>query len=250
MNIHSLYIIGFFTIFETFLLYFISSNVKLKIHQNTLKLIAIVAMTLDHVAVILIPYYKLSYIIFRIIGRITFPILIYIMVEGYKYTRSKLNYAIKLALFAVIAQVPFMLSFNTTELNAIFSILLGLIFLIIYKSNINKVIKVLLIILILRLSVFCSYGMIGIVLAFVFFINYKDKNMTAIWYSIVMIIELIINYIMFDKETIIIQLGLFLPLILLNLYNGKRKDKPLFKYSIYIYYPLHLLILYVIKGLI
>ncbi len=70
-----------------------------------LKLIAVFSMTCDH----------LSYLIFgrfsflNLIGRIAFPIFAYQITEGYIHTSNLKKYFLRLALFGVISQIPFML---------------------------------------------------------------------------------------------------------------------------------------------
>ena len=49
----------------------------------------------------------LVYILMRMIGRISFPIYCFFIVEGYKHTRSRLKYLLRLVIFAVISEVPF-----------------------------------------------------------------------------------------------------------------------------------------------
>ena len=56
-------------------------------NRNVLKIIAFVAMVIDHIGTVLFP----DYVIFKIIGRIAFPIFSFFVAEGYFYTRSKKN---------------------------------------------------------------------------------------------------------------------------------------------------------------
>lgn len=100
-------------------------------NQKTLKLIAMITMFIDHTAVCF--YYQLSYntyTIMRGIGRLTFPIYIFLAIEAAMYTHSKKNYLLRLLLLACLAEVPFDLAlFHTSYYpayqNVIFTILFG-----------------------------------------------------------------------------------------------------------------------------
>lgn len=125
---------------------------------SAVKLIAMICMILDHFAASvyqgLILSHKLSsgitfmdsfvlydkafsspegiaYLIMRMIGRISFPIYCFFIVEGYKHTRSKLKYLIRLLVFAVISEVPFDLAIFGTPFyplyqNVYFTLAIGL----------------------------------------------------------------------------------------------------------------------------
>lgn len=71
-----------------------------------IKVMAMIFMTLDHIGVFLMfnvqesPLYTTGYV-FRAIGRIAFPLFAFLMVEGFRYTRSPLKYFLRIAIFFV-----------------------------------------------------------------------------------------------------------------------------------------------------
>ena len=67
---------------------------------NQLKLIALITMTVDHIGMILFP----SRLLFRVVGRLAFPIFAYMIAEGCLYTRSIWRYAGTLAAVAALCQ--------------------------------------------------------------------------------------------------------------------------------------------------
>lgn len=79
----------------------ISRYNKLSLDSFTLKIIAITAMVIDHVGLLFFP----TIAIFRIIGRLTIPIMAYLITEGYKKTRSIKKYMFRLFIFALISMV-------------------------------------------------------------------------------------------------------------------------------------------------
>ncbi len=70
---------------------------------NQLKIIALVAMTCDHVGKELLPRYE----ILQIIGRLAFPIFAYMIAEGCRYTHSRRKHLLQIVLLAVLCQVVY-----------------------------------------------------------------------------------------------------------------------------------------------
>lgn len=113
-----------------------------------LKWIAIITMFIDHAAAIIYERYLYTkpdfsfgepskdlymYLGLRAIGRIAFPIYIFLMVQGFTHTRSKLKYALRLGAFALISEIPFNLGFQGTLTylgyqNVFFTLLFGFLF--------------------------------------------------------------------------------------------------------------------------
>ena len=61
-----------------------------RLNSNIIKIIAIVAMTIDHISWLLFPGYlkELLPIIFHILGRISCPIMCYFIAEGFYHTKN------------------------------------------------------------------------------------------------------------------------------------------------------------------
>ena len=109
-----------------------SVPVKLKTNLNTnfIKIIAIAAMTIDHVGTVFFPEYPA----FRWIGRIAFPLFCYCLTVGMLYTHDIRKYALRLGAFALISQPFWILAFhadnipgNLFNLNIFFTLLVSLL---------------------------------------------------------------------------------------------------------------------------
>lgn len=108
--------------------------------SSDLKWIAMVTMFVDHTAVAVLywndfmtnPYGKGIYIAMRLIGRMAFPLFAFLLVEGFLYTRDWKRYAKRLALAAVLSEIPYNLAANHTwsapgEQNTVVLLLIGLL---------------------------------------------------------------------------------------------------------------------------
>lgn len=80
-----------------------------KTDANTIKLIAVIAMTIDHVTWMIYPGYPKEFvpILLHIIGRLTCPIMCYFIAEGYHYTKNLNKYTVRLFLFAFISHFTY-----------------------------------------------------------------------------------------------------------------------------------------------
>ncbi|GGO02583.1 TraX family protein [Saccharibacillus kuerlensis] len=88
-----------------------------------MQLIAMITMLIDHLGATF--FQNEGWM--RIVGRIAFPIYCYLLVVGYKRTRSKPRYAFRLFILALISQLPFMFAFTTTGVNVIATLLVALL---------------------------------------------------------------------------------------------------------------------------
>lgn len=109
----------------------ITTNNNKNVTGSTLKIIAIVTMLIDHTAAVLLG----NNMIMRMIGRIAFPIFIFLLIEGAIHTRSKMKYALRLCLFALISEIPFDLAFSNEAFffgyqNVFFTLAIGMFMII------------------------------------------------------------------------------------------------------------------------
>ena len=105
-------------------------ELKLNTNTNFIKLIAIITMTIDHIGYVFFP----DILIFRIIGRIAFPLYVYSMMIGYFKTKSLSKYIVRLLLIGIISQIPYSLLFNVDRPNVMFT----LIFTLLYYYTLDK----------------------------------------------------------------------------------------------------------------
>lgn len=222
------------------------------LNRNQLKYIAIIAMLIDHIAFCFIPSSSFTHSICRFIGKLTAPIMCYFLVEGYKYTSSKIKYLMRLSVFSIVSQFAFSLAlFNKLfvfKFNMIFTLLLCFIVLLSYEKIKNKIVKWWIISALIIFSYYCDWGIFAPIWSLSFYIFKGNISKQVLSYSIITTIVIIIKYIIiaaYPWNHILVQLGLLLFTAVLYLYNGERgKSSKFNKWFFYIFYPLHLLLLY------
>ena len=229
-----------------------------------LKCIAIITMLIDHTSIAYFGYTTL----FNVIGRFAFPIFAFQISEGYIHTNNLKKYFIRLFLFAIISQIPFML-FNSMlidnfSFNIFGTLFVGLLAIWLYDKIancdfeltknkrfnliINKAFGFISVILFGIISEVChfDYGFWGVAIIFLFYFFKNDKIGMVIFYITACIIKYGIDIIIYGYHYLYVLLciGTILPIIFICLYNGKQGKK--IKYLLYAFYPVHLLILYCI----
>ena len=228
-------------------------------NRNVLKYIAIAAMLSDHIAMLFMAGHPSVYFIMRLIGRLTGATMCFFIAEGFYYTRSKIKYGIRLGIFAIISQFAYIYSHTATIFTAdffiywsvIFTFLIGFFVLLTYEKVSNKPLKWIIIILLCAVSYFGDWGIIAPlwILSFYIFRNNKKRNFIAFGILTALEVASCIPFMISDGE--IWQAGVFLVIPLLLLYNGKKgSDNPVHKWAFYVFYPLHLLVLGIIKWVL
>lgn len=230
--------------------------------SNSLKLIAIAAMLIDHIAWGFVPFGSLLAQIMHVIGRITAPTMCFFIAEGYYHTHNVKKYALRLGIFALISYLPFVFfeshSWPPTQwslLNVIYTLFLSLLALWAWDKIENKLFSTLIIIGLCILSMPGDWTFFAILYTLAFGIHRGDFKEQARWFSIISILMVLLasvfdvtNHYAFYKD--FFQLGVLLALPLLSLYNGERGGGKYSKWTFYIFYPTHLLILAVLAILI
>ena len=217
---------------------------------NQLKLIALAAMTCDHIGVQLLPQMTLL----RIIGRLALPIFAYMIAQGCRYTRNKARSLLTIAAVALVCQLVYFFAMGSLYqcILVTFSISIGLIFILddaIRKPRFHKTFFAALA-LVMAYAVsevlptfvpgfYVDYGFAGILLPVLIWLG-KDKWQSILLCAVGLVLLSIGNGIQWYS---------LLTLPLLALYNGTRGKRKL-KYLFYIYYPAHLVLLYVISMVV
>lgn len=216
-----------------------------------LKIIACVCMFCDHFGDAF--FGEVTFL--NYIGRIAFPIFCFQIVQGYIHTHDIKKYILRLSIFALISQIPFMLFyhvvFDSFAVNVIFTLLFGLLTILIYDKY-NKFVGVCSFLLLGIIAQICKfdYGFFGVFIIFMFYLLRNKKIAMSITFAIAVIIKyyfplakygLPASYLFLGNKYSCLMYFTMLSVIPILFYNGKKgKDA---KYLFYIFYPLHLLAL-------
>lgn len=233
---------------------------KRGISGSSLKLIAVVTMLIDHIAAAILARYLIIgdsvptalytiYFVMRCIGRIAFPIYCFLLVEGFTHTRDRKKYALRLFAFALISEIPFDLAFNSKVLefgyqNVFFTLFLGLLTIMLLsevekRREWNVVLRTVLFVVIIVGGMLVAYGLrtdysyYGVMCIVILYLFRNGR--------IYQIVAGCLSFFWWELPAIIS----FVPIYF---YNGKRGWN--IKYFFYLFYPVHLMILYLICVLL
>lgn len=227
-----------------------------------LKMIALLTMTIDHIGFFLLEEGTFIYDLSRIIGRLAFPIFAFMIAEGFIHTRSKTRYFARLLILGIIVELMFVgiylidginytlfidLPSQVARVNIMPTLFLG--FLGIYVWKMTSPYRWWLLIPMLVTSYFLSYSVYGFLLI-VFFGALKTTDqkvqglmLITIAFSILNIFIPFENYQGFNSVQLLAVGSAFF----IKAYQGE-KGRYALKFF-YPYYPIHLLILYVLSQI-
>lgn len=231
---------------------------------DQLKLIAILAMTVDHVTDLIYPGFPAvpAAILLHIIGRLTAPIMWFFISEGFHYTHDIKKYLLRLGGFAVISHFAYCFAFGIdpvpfrsgifNQTSVMYPLFVGALVLWLQNSGVGmrewqRTAAVFLLIwsafpgdwsCIAVLSVVGMYRNRG---------NLK-KQMTAIlpW----VLLYAVVSFFFVDRAYGLVQPFVFLVYPLLKRYNGQRGKGKGMKWFFYLYYPAHLAVIGLLRILL
>lgn len=236
-----------------------------KLNSNALKLIAIIAMTLDHLAWAIWQGFSTNgiAIVLHVVGRLTCPIMCYFVAEGYFHTKNLKKYIGRMFLFAVISHFPYVwCSFNYVDplsfvpfahgspfnqTGVLWGFAWGLVLIKVHDSKLKYPVKLILHFLILAVSFPADWSCIAPMVIFSFWANRGKFAKQMLWMMFWVFVYGIVYFFALDKIYGILQLAVCLAIPILLLYNGQRGKSPaankVLKWLFYAYYPLHLTII-------
>lgn len=192
------------------------------------------------------------------------PVMFFMITDGYKYTRDRKKYALRLLIFACITQpfdwLVFVPVYGWWNTNVIFTLLFGLLAIMAWESSLKKWQRILLVILCTgaTLLIASTWELFGVV--FIFFLHlYRDmpkKRLAAFLIILALWKGMEFFWLIlggtFDGsaifngtlDVVFVLIGYLLPTVFSN---GKKGKHPVFaKWFFYVFYPLHYLVIWVV----
>lgn len=241
--------------------------------SGALKIIALTAMFIDHFAAVFLYNYirtagesgnaayltinnlVVFYYICRIVGRIAFPIYIFLLVEGLTHTRNQWKYALRMFVFAIISEIPFDLCFNISKnkllggqfiefgyQNVFFTLFIGLLVIIGIKEiscqNWNNLLKGLCKAFFIAAGALLAwvlktdYSVMGVIAIAVMYIWKERRGVGSFFMCIVLLAGNLLEFAAFPA------------IIPISMYNGRKGISC--KWLFYVFYLVHLFILWAI----
>ena len=219
--------------------------IKFRLTAAHLRILALVLMLLDHMWATLIPGNDwMTYV-----GRMAFPIFAFQAAEGYHYTHDFWGYCKRLALFALVSEIPFNLMIIGSPIfpfhqNVMLTLLLGLLA---CRAWDKRKWWCLALILPAGILTFPDYGILGVSTVLIFHVFRGQKLL-----QLLMLIA--INWFGFEGQQLLlgsfeipVQAFAILAFFPICLYNGEKgRGGKWLQYGSYVFYPLHMLILWLL----
>lgn len=202
-----------------------------KLNSNQLKIIAAILMVFDHIGYFLFP----EKIIFRIIGRLSFPIFAYFIAQGCYHTKSISKYFLTLFLLGLICTIVTYLAQGELYCNILITFSLSVLMISCVKENVKllPLAAVFIICLILTERIPVDYGLSGILVPFLTYLGILHQKERYLFFLALLLVALSLGGIQYIS---------LLSIPILMLYNGERGKWNL-KYFFYLFYPLHIVII-------
>ena len=244
---------------------------KQTLDANSVKWIAIIAMTIDHMAWVLFPGYAKDVlpVLLHIIGRITCPVMCYFIAEGYHHTGNIDRYTRRLFVFSLISHFAYIFFFNYTDwksfvpfyygellnqTSVMWPLAWGLVMLrIAHSEKVKERMKPVLIIGICLITFPSDWSCIASLWILAFGTNRGNFKKQMLWMIFYAAMYCAVYMLALDPVYGLIQMAVVLAIPILRMYNGQRgkgkQGNRIMKYLFYVYYPLHMFLLGWMKTL-
>lgn len=233
------------------------------LNRDQIKMLAVIAMTFNHIAHVLLSPRSVIYEVFQDIGYFTAITMCFFLLEGYRYTHSRKEYGKRLLIFALISEAPFLLAMGYFQMNVIFTLFICFLIFCVMDSRIAGWQRKLIVLVLVLSTVICDWALLLAIAAVLFKKHEGDPRGMALSYGIMFGLFWLMNIPGYAVGTPLfsghaVLHGFFAALGIaasgvatLVLYNGRKSEKyrRFNKWFFYVYYPAHLLLLWLIATL-
>lgn len=220
---------------------------------NQLKIIAAIAMVIDHIGSYLFPQMMLL----RIIGRLAYPIFAFMIAEGFEHSKNRRRYLMRMVAMAVLLQLVYGIVMKSLYQCIFVTFSLSIALCMVADNAMKRTNPLNLILLALsvigvwfvttilpdalnKTDFWIDYGFFGVMLPVTVFMAKTKRTKLFIFTVMLCFLWMTYGYV---------QVFALMTVPLIALYNGE-KGKLRMKNFFYIFYPAHMVVIYLIKLLI
>lgn len=250
---------------------------KKGLSQESLKLLACITMLIDHIGYALVyPMYQqvsiingnalaaakilnTVYLFLRCIGRLSLPIFAFLLVEGFLHTRSRKKYALRLAIGAILSEIPYNLVVSGSPVwryrqSIMIALFLGFCALLAMERCRKLAWKpVVMIPFAIHAELLCTdygWGCIALVALFELSRHMYNRNLIRFCGMLVLFHYMPSAMLQFGSFSLPMQALGALSMLFIAAYDGRKvTGSKAVQWGFYLFYPVHLLVLYFIGML-
>ena len=232
-------------------------KIQRRLNANHLKLIAIIAMTIDHICDLIYPGFPVEPVPIglHIVGRLTAPIMWFFVCEGYYYTHDVKKYMLRMGIFSIISHFAYCFAFGINpvpfrtgifnQTSVMYPLFVAVLVLWIQDSDwtIKDWAKKVLIGVLIISAFPADWSCIAVLTILEM---YKRRgNLKAQMKEIIVYVAIYaaVSFLFVSKGYAVAQMGVLLVYPVLAQYNGKKGTAKWMKWFFYLYYPLHLILI-------
>lgn len=232
-----------------------------RLNSNHLKVIAIIAMTIDHFSNLIFPGFPANpiAIFLHIIGRLTAPIMYFFICEGYYHTHNVKKYMKRLFIFAVISHFAYCFAFGINfipfssgvfnQTSVMYPLFISVLVMWLRDTDIeiNKWLKHIIIFILVWSAFPADWSCIAVLAVMGMYRNRGNLKKQILIMMLWVSLYGIVSFFFVNKVYGIIQLFVILVYPFLKRYNGEKGKANWMKWFFYIYYPAHLIIIGILR---
>lgn len=228
-----------------------------QLNANHLKLIAIIAMTIDHVCDLIYPGFPVQPVPIglHLVGRLTAPIMWFFVCEGFYYTHDAKKYMLRMGIFSVISHFAYCFAFGINPIpfrtgifnqaSVMYPLFVAVLVLWMQHTDLpmRNWVKLALSIVLILSAFPANWSCIAVLAIIGMYEKRGDLRAQMKVMLLYVAMYAAVSFLFVSKGYALAQTGVLLVYPVLKQYNGKKGTAKWMKWFFYLYYPLHLVLI-------
>lgn len=225
---------------------------RIGFNANGIKVVAIVSMFIDHLSRIVAEDGSAPRWGMHLFGRLAMPLICFLIAEGHHYTSNKKTYVWRMFLFALVSHFPYVWYFNLspfTSTSVMWTLMLGLIALTAAKNErLTDHGKIIAVAICCIAAIPANWNYVGVLWIVAFGVFREDFKKKTVAFLVIGLLFYIWPGLQDFGVFVTYRFGIFLAVPFFYFYNRQPGKKSTFaKWAFYWFYPLHLVLLIVLR---